>query len=89
VRHALSAHCPSLRWTGIGVLIFVAIASGYTALLQGRCSTPPNLRAGGPKVIETYADVGEAAYGPWGRFVVQIQVHATLIGARLLVHCYI
>lgn len=58
-------------WMGLGVLFAFAILSCYTGFLLKRClESEPGL--------ETYPDIGQAAFGTKGRIIVSIILYAEL-----------
>jgi amino acid permease len=74
----LPAGVAASGWVGIGALVFLAICATYTGLRIVDC-----IRRGGP-AMRTYGDLGEEAFGPWGRWFVDVQVHVTLVGVAIV-----
>ncbi|KAF6151267.1 hypothetical protein GIB67_002966 [Kingdonia uniflora] len=58
-------------WAGLSILFIYAILSWYTGILLRRClDNEPGL--------ETYPDIGQAAFGTFGRFVISIILYVEL-----------
>lgn len=58
-------------WAGISILFIFAILSWYTGILLRRClDSEPGL--------ETYPDIGQAAFGTTGRFAISIILYVEL-----------
>lgn len=58
-------------WLGLGLLFVFAIVSWYTGLLLRRCL---DSQIG----LETYPDIGQAAFGMTGRFIISIILYVEL-----------
>ncbi|KAH7422052.1 hypothetical protein KP509_13G088300 [Ceratopteris richardii] len=58
-------------WLSLLVLLLLAIVSWYTGILLRRCLD-------NPLGLETYPDIGQAAFGMTGRFLVSIILYAEL-----------
>lgn len=57
-------------WAGISVLFIFAILSLYTGILLRSClDSQPGL--------ETYPDIGQAAFGTWGRIAISVSILST------------
>ena len=65
-----------MGWTGLAVLVAVGIAAVYTCIKIVACIHPPGYKT----VLLSYGDIGAAALGRHGRWFVDLQQHATLIG---------
>jgi len=63
-------------WIGVPILFMMAIMAAWTAVLIIRCLHPPSYE----KPLQSYGDIGQAAYGWWGRLCVDVQMHITLMG---------
>lgn len=60
-------------WVGLSVLFIFAILSFYTGILLRSClDSQPGL--------ETYPDIGQAAFGSWGRIAISIILYVELYG---------
>ena len=58
-------------WLGLSILVIFAIISFYTGLLLRSClDSEPEL--------ETYPDIGQAAFGTTGRIAISVSLHADL-----------
>lgn len=58
-------------WLGLSILVIFAIISFYTGLLLRSClDSEPEL--------ETYPDIGQAAFGTTGRIAISVSHHADL-----------
>lgn len=54
-------------WVGLSILVIFAILSFYTGILLRSClDSQPGL--------ETYPDIGQAAFGAWGRIAISVSV---------------
>lgn len=54
-------------WAGLSILLVFAVLSFYTGLLLRRClDSQPGL--------ETYPDIGQAAFGTVGRFAISVSL---------------
>ncbi|EPS66974.1 hypothetical protein M569_07802, partial [Genlisea aurea] len=63
-------------WLGISILIIYAVLSFYTGILLRRClDSQPGL--------ETYPDIGQAAFGTTGRIVVSIILYVELYACSI------
>lgn len=52
-------------WASVSILILYAALSFYTGILLRRClDSEPGL--------ETYPDIGQAAFGTWGRVLISV-----------------
>jgi hypothetical protein len=59
-------------WIGIPMLVVLAVMATYTAIVLIRCIDRVH--------ATTYGDVGKAAMGMFGRIIVEIMIHLTLVG---------
>jgi len=66
-------------WIGVGILLGVALVASYTAVMLIKCMNPPS-----GKKLYTYSEVGQEAFGKVGSTVVDIFLHATLIGVATI-----
>eukprot|EP01100_Stratorugosa_tubuloviscum_P010892 TRINITY_DN474_c4_g1_i1.p1 TRINITY_DN474_c4_g1~~TRINITY_DN474_c4_g1_i1.p1 ORF type:complete len:460 (-),score=196.92 TRINITY_DN474_c4_g1_i1:94-1473(-) len=71
-------------WGGLIFLLGIAVMSCWTAIILIECLNPPEtddqqLLLGQKKLI-TYGDIGDAAFGFFGRLSVDIFMHITLVG---------
>eukprot|EP01104_Vermistella_antarctica_P003107 TRINITY_DN13265_c0_g1_i1.p1 TRINITY_DN13265_c0_g1~~TRINITY_DN13265_c0_g1_i1.p1 ORF type:complete len:487 (+),score=86.38 TRINITY_DN13265_c0_g1_i1:40-1500(+) len=66
-------------WIGLAFLIVLGLMSCYTGIILIRCLHPPGRRR-----LYTYGDIGEATYGTFGRWFVNIQMHMVLTGVATI-----
>ena len=66
-------------WIGVFLLIGMCCVATYTAILLIKCMDPPS-----GKKLYTYSEVGKEAFGPMGGIVVDVMLHATLIGVATI-----
>jgi len=65
-------------WSGVILLVVMGIMSCYTAVIL--IKTLLVSKAEDPTHLPTYGDIGETAFGKVGRWVVNVQMHVTLMG---------
>lgn len=63
-------------WLGLTLLLAFAITCCYTAILLRRCMDSS-------ATIHSYPDVGEAAFGRWGRWVTSIMLYLELYAVAI------
>lgn len=63
-------------WFGLTLLLAFAITCCYTAILLRRCMDSS-------ATIHSYPDVGEAAFGRWGRWVTSIMLYLELYAVAI------
>ena len=66
-------------WIGVFVLVGLALVAGYTATLLIKCMNPPT-----GKKLYTYSEIGKEAFGIYGSIIVDLMLHATLIGVATI-----
>jgi len=73
-------------WIGAGVFLAMGVMSGYTAIILIRCvDLVRTIQVRNAQVkakaaaVDTYGDIGEAAFGPIGRWTVEVQMHLVLV----------
>ena len=59
-------------WLGILFLVLMGLLSGYTSIVLARCMFEDKI--GGEAEYPTYTDVGERAFGVFGKWFVSFQV---------------
>jgi vesicular inhibitory amino acid transporter len=63
-------------WLGLALLLVFALVCCYTALLLRRClDVAPYVRS--------YPDVGEAAFGKWGRWTISVMLYLELYAVAI------
>lgn len=66
-------------WFGIGLLFFMCLIASYTAVILIQCMNPPSGRK-----LYSYSEIGAEAFGPAGKIIVDLMLHATLIGVATI-----
>jgi len=66
-------------WIGVFILVGLAFVAGYTATLLIKCMKPPS-----GKKLYTYSEIGKEAFGIYGSLIVDLMLHATLIGVATI-----
>jgi len=73
-------------WLGAGVFLAMGVMSGYTAITLIRCvDLIRSIQVRDAKVgarsavVDTYGDIGEAAFGRVGKWCVELQMHCVLV----------
>ena len=65
-------------WVGLSILVIFAILSYYTGILLRSClDSQPGL--------ETYPDIGQAAFGTGGRIVISVSIFYLLVSFHFLI----
>lgn len=71
-------------WVGVPILILMCVMATYTGDILIKCLDIGNAMLGSngkaesSSPMETYGDIGEAAFGKLGRWIVNVQMHLTL-----------
>ena len=66
-------------WFGVVLLLVMCGIATYTATLLIKCMNPPS-----GKKLYTYSEIGEESFGKWGGYVVDVMLHATLLGVATI-----
>lgn len=65
-------------WMGVVLVLMCACMSNYTGILLIRCLYTPTTRC------TSYADLGDVAFGWWGRWTVQLFHSSNLLGSSMI-----
>lgn len=66
-------------WIGVGILFGMCLIATYTATVLIKCMNPPSGRK-----LYTYSEIGKEAFGKVGGYIVDLMLHATLLGVATI-----